>query len=44
MERIAKIEAVINIKDNSINEDIYLEIKDGKEILNIKEVNKVGIV
>jgi hypothetical protein len=44
MERIARIKAVINIKDNYISGDIYLEIRDNEETLNIEKVNKVGII
>lgn len=35
---------MINIEDNSISRDIYLEIRDSEEIPNIEEVNKVSIV
>jgi hypothetical protein len=38
------MEAIIDIKDNCINGDVYLKIKDSKETLNAKKVNKVSII
>jgi hypothetical protein len=41
---MARMEAAINIKANSISRDIYSEIRDSKEMPNTEKVNKIGIV
>jgi hypothetical protein len=41
---MARIEAVINIKDNCISGDVCLEIRDSEETPNTEKVNKVGVI
>jgi GTPase KRas protein len=43
-ERMARIEAAIDIEDNSIEGDVCSEIRDGEETPDAEEVNKVGVV
>ena len=43
-ERMARMEAAINIEDNCIGGDVCSEIRDSEETPDAEKVNKVGVV